>query len=92
MITTSVRLSHFKKILLTESGVRQSGQSGQIFDRFCGGDKLIKYFANKFKSYFLLTYPMQNSFSDKIKSLLIKVLYLDFVKKVTDAIVTRGVL
>ena len=89
MITTSVRLSHFKKILLTESGVRQSGQ---IFDRFCGGDKLIKYFANKFKSYFLLTYPMQNSFSDKIKSLLIKVFYLDFVKKVTDAIVTRGVL
>ena len=73
MITTSVRLPHFKKILLTEG-------------------KLINYLGKFLTDFVGETYPMQNSFSDKIKSLLIKVFYLDFVKKVTDAIVTRGVL
>ena len=44
MITTSVRLSHFEKseLLNLECAVVQTGQ---IFDRFFGGDNLISKYS-----------------------------------------------
>ena len=48
MITIRVHLSHFEKILITESGDGRSS-TGHAFDKFFGGDKLIsEYFGSKF--------------------------------------------
>ena len=55
MITTSVRLSHFEKMLITEMG-RVFFQIVQIFYRFFWGDKLI---------IFLLIYTMVKFFFEK---------------------------
>lgn len=45
MITARVRLSHFGKVLITESGARQSSD----WKTLLGVDKLItKYFESKF--------------------------------------------
>ena len=48
MITTRVRLSHFEKVLITETGARQSSNWATVLAGFLWGDKIIKkYFKNK---------------------------------------------